>query len=509
MQEPAGDSLFQEREIHLSEYLMVLMKRRTLIVLIFILTVIATAFYSYTADPVYKSTAKLIIDKESSSSPITGERTDYESYHSQTMTFNTSIDMITSTAVLKRVIEALNLDAKQEEQDLEISVVREWVTRVKGNIKQLLKTDDESGELLTPAEIENRCLQGLVGMLRSKIEVSQIRDTRLLEISVKDKDPERAAATANTLAEEFMQFNLANKMEASRQTLEWLNNELYDLRTKLEEDERKFFEYKQENMVFSIEGKQQQTEQKIQEFNQRYLETRNHRMELDAKIHALNQNLGNLKEVANVRSLINNPLIETIYAKIIDLEIELSRLTKIYKSKHPQIVQAQSELQKSRNSLAQEIAKEVENLKSERRVLLAREQALEQNIAEFEEEALDTSAKELQYTILQRNVNTSKNLYDLMVSRIKESNILQTANTSNIRKVETAQVPVGPVSPNKKRNLLLSVVLGLFLGCGLAFFFEYMDQTVRTEEDIHQHFNLPVLSVIPQADKSVSYGANY
>jgi uncharacterized protein involved in exopolysaccharide biosynthesis len=151
----------------------------------------------------------------------------------------------------------------------------------------------------------------------------------------------------------------------------------------------------------------------------------------------------------------------------------------------------------------------VENLKSERRVLVAREQTLEKNIAEFEAEALDTSAKELQYTILQRNVNTSKNLYDLMVSRIKESNILQTANTSNIRLVETAQVPVGPVSPNKRRNLLLSVVLGLFAGCGLAFFFEYMDRTVRTDEDIQQHFNLPVLSVIPKADKSVSYGADY
>ena len=509
MQEPAGDSLFQEKEIHLSQYLMVLLKRRTLIILVFILTVLATAFYSYTVDPVYRSTAKLIIDRETSSSPITGERMDFESYHSQSMTFNTSIDMIKSTAVLKRVIQALNLDARQEEQNLEISAVREWIARIRTNLKRLLKTGNESGVPLTPSEIENRRIQALVAMLRNKIEVSQIRDTRLLEISVKDKDPERAAAIANTLAEKFMEFNLANKMEASRQTLEWLNNELYDLRTKLEEDERKFFEYKQENMVFSIEGKQQQAEQKIQEFNQRYLETRNRRMELDAKIHALNQNMGNLKEVANVRSLINNPVIENIYGKIIDLEIELSRLSKIYKSKHPQIVQTQSELQKSRNSLAQEIAKEVENLKSERRVLLAREQALEQNIGEFEAEALDTSAKELQYTILQRNVNTSKNLYDLMVSRIKESNILQTANTSNIRKVETAQVPVGPVSPNKKRNLLLSVVLGLFLGCGLAFFFEYMDQTVRTDEDIQQHFNLPVLSVIPQADKSVSYGANY
>lgn len=507
MQEPAGDSFFQEKEIHLSEYLMVLHKRRTLIILVFILTVLATAFYSFSVVPVYESNAKLIIDKETSSSPITGERTDYESFHSQTMTFNTSINMITSTPVIKEVIQALNLDA--QDKDLEISVFKKWLSQLKTNVTRLIASKDAGGPLLSPEEQENQEMQGLIKTIKEKISVEQIRDTRLLNISAKDKDPELAAALANTLVDKFMEFNLANKMEASRQTLEWLNNELYDLRSKLEEDERKFFEYKQANMVFSIEGKQQQAEQKIQEFNQRYLDTRNRRMELDAKIHALNQNLGNLKEVANVRSLINNPVIENIYAKIIDLEIELSRLTKTYKSKHPQIVQAQSELQKSRNSLAQEIAREVENLKSERRVLLSREQALENNIAEFEEEALDTSGKELQYTILQRNVNTSKNLYDLMVSRIKESNILQTANTSNIRKVETAQVPVGPVSPNKKRNLLLSVVLGLFLGCGLAFFFEYMDQTVRTEEDIHQHFNLPVLSVIPQADKSVSYGANY
>jgi capsular polysaccharide biosynthesis protein len=68
-------------------------------------------------------------------------------------------------------------------------------------------------------------------------------------------------------------------------------------------------------------------------------------------------------------------------------------------------------------------------------------------------------------------------------------------------------VPIGPVSPNKKRNLLLAMVLGVFFGCGLAFFFEYMDQTIRTEEDIQQHFDLPVLTVIPKADKSVSYGA--
>jgi len=281
------------------------------------------------------------------------------------------------------------------------------------------------------------------------------------------------------------------------------------LRKKLEIDERNFFEYKQQNKVFSIEGKQKLAERKIQEFNNRYLETRNKRLELDAKINELSKNIKGIKGVANVRSLINNPMIENIYAKMVDLEIEMTRLSKIFKSKHPKIVQAKSELDKTEKRLALEIQKERKNLKSQRKVLSAREATLEKTISEFESDALDTSGKELKFTILQRNMTTSQNLYDLMVSRVKESNILQTSSSSNIRMVETAQKPSSPVSPNKKRNLLLGIVLGLFAGIGLAFFFEYLDQTIRTEEDIQNHLNLPVFSVIPKADKSVSYGANY
>ena len=509
MQQDSRENSFQEKEIHLSEYLRVILKRRTLIGAVFVLTVAATVFYSFSVNPVYESSARMIIDKESSSSPITGERTDFESYHSQTMTFNTSIRMITATPVIKEMITALDLDAPDKAEHLEISFVRQWITLLKANIRQLVMPEASSESSLTPEEAENQRRQALVAMVREKITVEQLRDTRLLNISVKDRDPELAAAMVNTLAEKFMAFNLSNRMDASRQNLEWLNNELYDLRRKLEEDEQKFFDYKQENLVFSIEGKQRQAEQKIHEFNTRYLETRNQRLELDARINEITRNMGSVKAVANVRSLINNPVIETIYASIIELEIELSRLAQTYRDRHPTIVQARTELEKSRASLSREIAKELESLKSERQVLLAREQTLENNIAEFETEALDTSAKELQYTILQRNVNTSKNLYDLMLSRIKESNILQTADTSNIRLVEVAQVPVAPVSPNKRRNLLLSMVLGLFFGCGLAFFLEYMDRTVRTEEDIHGLLNLPVLSVIPKADKSVSYGADY
>ena len=516
MQDFSEDRFFQEKETHLSDYLRLLFKRKLLILLVFILSVLASAYHVSSLVPIYESSARLLLEKEASNSPITGRPMDYESYYTQFMSYNTSIEMIQSTEVLREVVSALNLDnkeIKQVEEELEISFIKEWWAKTKANIKLLLKSflpeKKKTSEPLPPEVQENKQRHSLVNMVRGKIKVEKVPDTWLLNISVRDKNPEMAADLANTLARKYMEFNLANKVEASKQTLEWLNNELYELRKKLEDDEQKFFDYKQENLVFSIEGKQSQAQQKIQEFNSRYLETRNRRLELDAKINELSRNLGSIKSVANVRSLINNPVIESIYARIIDLEIELTRLSKIYGPKHPQIVQANTELAKSRNSLALEITKEVENLKSEREVLYVREKTLENNIAEFEKEALETSSKELQYTILQRNLDTSRNLYDLMVSRIKESNIIQTADTGNIRLVENAQVPVSPVFPDKRRTMFLGMLLGLFAGCGLAFFFEYLDRTVRTEEDIHQHFNLPVLSVIPKADKSVSYGAEY
>ena len=127
---------------------------------------------------------------------------------------------------------------------------------------------------------------------------------------------------------------------------------------------------------------------------------------------------------------------------------------------------------------------------------------MEEAIAEYEDDAMNTNSKELKYTILQRNMDTSQQLYDTLVAKVKESGVVASGASSNIRIVEIASTPIDPVKPNKKKNLLLSIILGVFGGVGLAFFLEYLDQTVRTEEDVQDLLGLPVLSVIPVADKA-------
>lgn len=509
-EEMIPEEMFQEKEIHLSEYIEILTKRKTLIILFFLLTVSITVLFTLKATPIYQSTAQLIIDKEKTTSPITGEKMDYESYASETLTFQTHFKLIKSTPVIQGVVSALNLD-RMTEEDLEISPVKKLIRQLKANISTLLKPagDDAATQetpLLDPA---TQRMNRLIGDVQAKIDIEEVRNTRLLNIAVKDKDPAMAADIANTLAREYIRFNLSNRVESSKENLDWLNAELYRLKKQLEDDERAFFEYKQQSKLFSMEGKQRVVDQKISEFNTKYLEARNQRMELDSKIEELERHLRSSRGLAKVRSLLNNTFIENLYNKINNLEIEQSRLAKVYKAKHPKRVQLQSELDKSKKRLNEELAKELANLKSQRTVLKSREEVLEQTITEFEQDALDTSGKELRYTILQRNVNTSQNLYDVMLARVKESDILKTSDTSNIRIVEEAGINPAPVSPNKKRNLLLGMVLGLMGGIGLAFFFEYLDQSIRTEEDVQDILNLPVLSVIPEADKSAGYGYTY
>jgi capsular polysaccharide biosynthesis protein len=132
---------------------------------------------------------------------------------------------------------------------------------------------------------------------------------------------------------------------------------------------------------------------------------------------------------------------------------------------------------------------------------------MKNQIDKFENEAMKTSEKELNYNIYQRNVNTSQQLYDILLTQIKESNILQSSEASNLTIVETADIPERPVKPNKRRNFLLSIILGLFGGIGLAFFLEYLDQTIRNEDDAEKFLGYPVLAIVPDADtKSASYG---
>jgi len=135
-------------------------------------------------------------------------------------------------------------------KDLEISSVKKLIAQYKQNLKLLLNIENK-----TPPTLLEK-FNSRINAIKGKVSIEEVAETRLLKISVKDIDPEQASLIANTLAQQYIEFNLANRMSASKDTLDWMNNELYSLKKKLEDDEKTFFEFKQREKVFSIAGKQ-------------------------------------------------------------------------------------------------------------------------------------------------------------------------------------------------------------------------------------------------------------
>ncbi|CAG37949.1 related to exopolysaccharide biosynthesis protein (GumC protein) [Desulfotalea psychrophila LSv54] len=453
---------------------------------------------SFMMKPVYQATANLVIDKEQTSSPLTGERIDNSSYASQLLTFNTHFKLIHSKPVVLALVKKLKLDEKEE--DVIASPLARIKQQIKANIKLLLArfSPEQDGEASELSEDEK--LASLVKQIQDLITIEQVRDTRLLTISAENTDPVLASRLANTLAREYIEFDMESRLSSSKENLEWMNGQLYQLKKRLEDGEQKFHDFKQVSKLFSIDGKQQEIGHKIEEFNDQYLEARNKRQEIDAKLAEIKRLAASSGDITHIRSLLGNPSIDAISENLTRLELQRTRLTKVYKSKHPKMVQIDSEISKNRFKIRIELKKELENLKTERAILLSKEQIMEENVAQFEDEAVDASGKELRYTILQRNLTTSQSLYDTLVSKIKESNLLSSGTSSNIRVVEYSSVPVAPVSPNKRKNLLLALVLGLFGGIGLAFLLEYFDQSIRTEDDLRTYLDIPVLATVPSTD---------
>ncbi|MCP4105066.1 MAG: GumC family protein [Desulfobacteraceae bacterium] len=481
-----------EQSVHLADYFYILIKRRWLITFSFVFIVGLTLLYTLQMKPVYQAASTMVIDKEQSTSPLTGERMDYDSFVSQNLTFNTHFKLITSRPVLEMVIRNLKLDQLGRGENLKEGPVNAFLLQIKKNIRMLMGKEEK---ILTPADER----AALITKLKENIVIREIRDTRLLKIYAEDYEPAIARDIANGLASAYIDFNTASRLKSSKNTLNWMTTELYETKKKLEDAEKEFLAYKRNEKIFSITGKQKVISQQIAEFNDAYLETRNKRLELDSKLAKLRQ-IFRAGKIIQIRSLVDNPLIDNLYSQLLELEVELNRLSNIFKPKHPKIVQLTSKMEKTRRKLDEELKKEMESLKAQRSVFLSKERVLKKTTADFEKDALETNEKELQYIILQRNVDTHKKLHDTLFSKIKESNIEENLDVSNIRIVEDAVIPIAPVKPKKKLNLILSAILGMMIGVGFSFLLEYLDRSVYTEEDVQKYLGVPVLSVIPEAE---------
>jgi len=488
-------------EVHLRDYIRILAKRKWLVITAFVLIVASTALFTFTMDPVYEATAKIVIEKENPNVVSIEEVFALDASDSDYS--QTQFEILQSRTVARKVIERLDLGNSEEfnpsPKDDAISTVkqtlRETVDSVKIAVRSIFTPTDKLEQALAE-ESDSR----LVDNFLSRLTIDPVRNSRVVNVRFKAKDPVLAARIADTTTQVFIELGLETKLMAVQDAVSWLSNRIQEERTKVEEAQMRFQKYKEENSIITnfSSGTEQVTQQKLAELNSKVIEAEAARVEAETRY---NQTKGiSVNSLGSVAEILASPVIQSIKASEMSVQNSLAEMSKKYGANHPQIIAIKAELNELSKRKASEVQKIILSLKNNFELALAKERSLKEALRSQEQGALSLSKKSIQYGVLQREAESAKEVYDLLVKRFKEATLTENMKTVNVRVVDKAETPTQPVKPRKAMNMLLALVLGITAGTGLAFFAEYLDNTLKTPDDVARFLHTPYLGMLPSIE---------
>jgi len=491
-----------EEQINLRDYLYVIQKRRWTVITVFAVIVITVAILAFTATPIYEATARLIIDKENPNVVSIQEVMSVDASGSDY--YQTQYKIIESRTVAREVIRRLNLDKSEEffpkpKDDLISNLkrsIQETIAFWKDSITSLLRTGDESiPKTLLGFEPDSPLVSDFI----KRIKVSPIRNSRLVDVRFEGKDSVLAATIVNTLADVYISQNLETKLRAVQDAVKWLHNRIQEERKKVEKAEQALLRYKEKHSIITDFSSDVEniTAQKLAHLNTQVVEAESNRVEAETRYKQAMVLTGTPDMLDSIPEVLNNELIRQIKSMEVELFKRMSELSKKYGQKHPRMVAIESELNTLQKRRIQEVSRVINSLKNEYKVALAKENSLKAALAKQKKESLELNQKAIQYGVLRRESESARYMYELLIKRFKETSLTEDMKTGNIRIVDRAEVPEYPIKPKKKLNILLAIIVSLLTGTGLAFFFEYLDNTIKVPEEVEKHLNIPFLGSTP------------
>lgn len=489
------DDVRYEEEINLGDYFRVISKRRWTIITFFLVVVVITAIATFRMTPMYKAQAKILLDEEklkvvSFQDVLTTDTTRAQYYLNQQ-------EILTSRGLAKRVIEELKLEnspefAPEEGTNVEFKKVLTWFRSVLPGKKE------ES------VQISNDPIERTVDAFLQRLNVTFVRNSGVANVSFYAKRPDLAANIVNKVAELYIEQDMERKYGATKNAANWLDLKLAGLRENLKVSEYALQKYKEQNDIVSLEDKQNIVVQKLSELNTALTHAKTERMGLETlydQVKGYGRDGKNSAAFEAVPAVIENGLIQKLKQDYMKLQGDYSELSSRYGEMHPKVVRLTAQMETAREKLQEEIGKIIGSMKTQYLAAKAKEEALADALQKQKEEALELNKKSIQYGVLKREVDSNRDLYDVFLTRLKETDLSKEIQSSNMRILDAAKIPDSPAKPNKKLNLALAVVVGLVLGLGLAFVGEYMDATIKTPDEVERQLKVSSLGVVNIADK--------
>jgi succinoglycan biosynthesis transport protein ExoP len=456
------------REPHLYDYLLILRKHQWLIVSFLLAVVTIVSIATFRMKPVYTASAKIEIDRENTNIlPFQGAdaydfMVDLENY------IETQSRILTSETLALQTIRNMSLSANPE------------------------FGGDGGSEAIATGTLKNQKLPSEIGAFLGSLTVKRIPNTRLMEVTFESTNPQLAARVLNAHLENYIEQNYKSRYEATTDASKWLQSELDELSVKVRRSEDARIEYERANQIWTLDDKNNVTTQRLGDLNKELTDAQSDSLKKQALYEFAKS--GDLDAVPQLR---DNLVLQDMQKRRGDLSSQYTDAVNQYGPNFPKVQRLQAQMKELDEQIIRERKGITAQLESDYREAKQHEDLLSRALDEQKAEVNVMSGKMIQYNVLKREAEANKALYDSLQTKLKEAQISSGLKSSNIRIVDPAMIPSTPSRPAKTRNIALAILVGLVGGIGLALLREYLDNTVKTPDDVETLARLPSLAVVP------------
>ncbi len=462
----------QQAESHPLAYFEVILRRWAIILAGFTLVVAISAVRTFMEKNVYRATVQILIEPASPNvltfkdvSDANAARYDY---------YQTQYKLLQSRTLAHRVVESLDLL-----QDPEFGGPIDPATA-----KAALEAKPGQSPL-----VENA-----ISALLAELSVVPFKDSQLVAVSYESNRADLAARVANEISHKYIEQTLEFRYQISSDASQWLGTQIEDQRKKVEQAEKQLQEIKERDGIGAVDERRTLLNQKLSALGSTLVALKSDRLQREA-LYGQMKSATNPEDLAEV---LGNPVIQSLRGDLNGLERQQAALLERYLDQHPEVVKVREQIEEVRKRLAAETQRIIRSKEGEYKSAAAQEASIAREIESVKTEIQQLSQRALNYDTIKRERDASNEILNSLITRVRQTDVASEMKSSNIRIVDPAIVPSGPVRPNRVRDIMKGCLMGLALGLLLAFGLEYLDNTLKTPDDVRKHLGAPLLGVIAE-----------
>lgn len=344
-------------------------------------------------------------------------------------------------------------------------------------------------------------IESVTSILRGRTSVDPVKNSRLFHINVEDTNPKRARQLSDAIATAFIDQNLQTAINSSSEAVVWLSGQLEHVRQDLNHNEEALHDFKEKNDLpsTSINEASNNLRLEMQEYDSALTHTRTRKQEILARYTELSKITADQPDDIPSSELLTNANLQQLRTEYQQLVREQASLSSGGKGEnHPLMKSLQARIDKTKSTLLEEVRKIQAAVALDLAVIQHQEAGESALFEESRRRAVELNMKEIEYHRLDRIRNENEKLFELLINKMKESDLARMMRVNNIRIVDAARDPGGPIRPRVSANVGIGVLAGLILGLGLMWIRETLDNSIKTPQDLEERLGVTFLGLLPE-----------